>query len=63
MSNHIKVGDLTDRGIVEKIVYLVFSKNGSATGSYSSKPLMGRSGIVCAQIGNKAIPVYELKKK
>ena len=57
----IKAGSVTDKGVVEKIVYLTFSNQGWPTGTYSDKPIPGGKGLVCAKIGNKNIPVGELK--
>lgn len=55
----IKKGSITDRGKVEKIVYLTFT--GAIGGSYSNRPKPGGKGLVCAKIGNKNIPIGELK--
>lgn len=59
--NEIKPGTITDKGVVEKIVYLTFSGQGWPTGYYSDKPIPGGKGLVCAKIGKKNIPVGELK--
>lgn len=55
----IEKGSITNKGEVEKIVYLTF--RGAVGGSYSDKPEPGGKGLVCAKIGNKNIPVGELK--
>lgn len=55
----IKKGSITDRGKVEKIVYLTFI--GTTGGSYSNKAKPGGKGLICAKISNKTIPVGELK--
>jgi hypothetical protein len=57
----IKAGSVTDKGIVDKIVYLTFSGQCWPTAYYSDKPIPGGKGLVCAKIGNKSIPVGELK--
>lgn len=60
MDKIIKEGTLTDKGVVEKIVYLTF--NGDwPTGRYTDEPIPGGKGLVCAKIGNKNYPVGELK--
>lgn len=59
--SEIKKGSITDRGKVEKIVYLTFSGDGLSTGHYSDKPIAGGKGLICAKIGNNNIPVGELK--
>jgi hypothetical protein len=60
-SQEIRKGSITDKGKVEKIVYLTFSGNGYPTGHYWDKPEPGRRGLICAKIGNKNIPIGELK--
>jgi hypothetical protein len=57
----IKKGTLTDKGRVEKIVYLTFDPSGWPIGTYSDKPIAGGKGLVCAKIKNKNIPVGGLK--
>jgi hypothetical protein len=61
MDKMIRKGSITDKGKVEKIVYLTFDKCGWPVGSYSDKPKEGGKGLICAKIGNKNIPVGELK--
>ena len=57
----IKKGDITNKGKVEKIVYLTFDPTGWPIGNYSDKPVPGGKGLVCAKIGNKNYPVGELQ--
>lgn len=50
-------GSVTDKGIVEKIVYLTFE--GATGGRYTDYPVKGGRGLICAKIGNKNYPIGE----
>lgn len=54
----IEAGTVTNKGIVEYLIYLKFNMDGSG-GNYVKKPR--GLGITCAQIGNKAYPLDELE--
>lgn len=53
------VGKETDKGTIESVTYLTFV--GAYGGSYSSYPKPGKQGLICGQIGSKAVPIGELK--
>jgi hypothetical protein len=59
MEKTIVKGSATNKGIVEKIVYLTFQ--GATGGIYTDYPMKGGKGLICAKIGNKNYPIGELK--
>lgn len=52
-----KVGDMTDKGIIDDLFFLTF--NGNCTAFRSNEP-RGK-GILIAEINGKDIPIGELK--
>lgn len=56
----IKAGDMTNKGKVEKIVYLTFASQGCPIATCTDEPIPGGKGIICARIEGKDIPLGEL---